>query len=489
MSSTSQLTGSGMEWIYQLAAKLDEVTRLMGKLSADLQDVNLLPHQRDADLEQLKVYGRDPTNADPIFTKEAETLTRHAFNSPSQTTSRNALRCLANALLLRADTRQIFLDLGYEAKACNKLKNESWDDEFLVSRIIFLTTYDTKVDIEKLVDQHHLADNICSNIGRHTKQYVTKQKKVKELDPMEDMALIESLKLLFNLTHFCPQRSTAFSPALPHILLILCKRPISSTKPLDPPIAPLVNSLINLNLEHKDSVAALFPKATPNAIVDRFVEILEKSIKVYVDEELEQLVSPLLTLIRRIYELAPEETQKYMRKVILPSTADRQQPLGRAESLSSRLLRLSTNPTTPQVRESASGLLFDMSDKDATKFVQNVGYGFASGFLFQHNVPIPENALEAYSTSDSEGSNTRASQDSRRTLDGKINPITGQFLDKEEKVEEEPMTQEQKEREAERLFVLFERLKKTGIVDIQNPVEAAFQQGRFEELDDDADSE
>jgi len=146
-----------------------------------------------------------------------------------------------------------------------------------------------------------------------------------------------------------------------------------------------------------------------------------------------------------------------MRKVILPSTTDRQQPLGRAESLSSRLLRLSTNPTTPQVRESVSGLLFDMSDKDATKFVQNVGYGFASGFLFQHNVPIPENALEAYSTSDSESSNTRASQDSRRTLDGKVNPITGQFLDKEEKVEEEPMTQEQKEREAERLFVLFER--------------------------------
>jgi hypothetical protein len=26
--------------------------------------------ERDAALEELKVYGRDPTNADPIFTKE-----------------------------------------------------------------------------------------------------------------------------------------------------------------------------------------------------------------------------------------------------------------------------------------------------------------------------------------------------------------------------------------------------------------------------------
>jgi hypothetical protein len=29
------------------------------------------------------------------------------------------------------------------------------------------------------------------------------------------------------------------------------------------------------------------------------------------------------------------------------------------------------------------------------------------------------------------------------------------------------------------------RLKKTGIVNIQNPVEKAFQEGRFEELSDD----
>jgi hypothetical protein len=38
-----------------------------------------------------------------------------------------------------------------------------------------------------------------------------------------------------------------------------------------------------------------------------------------------------------------------------------------------------------------------------------------------------------------------------------VNPVTGQLLDREENVEEEPMTMEEKEREAERLFVLFER--------------------------------
>jgi hypothetical protein len=68
-----------------------------------------------------------------------------------------------------------------------------------------------------------------------------------------------------------------------------------------------------------------------------------------------------------------------------------------------------------------------------------------------------------------------------------INPITGQRLDKEEQVQMEPMTQEEKEREAERLFVLFERLKATGVMDVVNPVEEAYRSGRIQELSDDED--
>ena len=62
-----------------------------------------------------------------------------------------------------------------------------------------------------------------------------------------------------------------------------------------------------------------------------------------------------------------------------------------------------------------------------------------------------------------------------------VNPITGQKLDMESNLEIE-MTDEEKEREAERLFVLFERMQKLG-VGVQNPVRAAQRSGRFEELD------
>lgn len=348
----------------------------------------------------------------------------------------------------------MFVDLGYEAKMCLKLKNDSRDDEFLVSRIIFLTTYDTNIDLEKLIDQHHLAENICQNIVRHAKQYVTKQKKVKELDPMEGMALVESLKLLFNITHHCPQRQYSFASAVPPILTLVLKSPVSQAKPLEAPIGPLVNALINLPLSTNDNKSVLFPKPAPAANIERFIEILEKSLKAYQDEDLEQVVSPLVTLIRKTYEIAPKDVQKVAQALLLPSQAERNQPLGRAPTLSGRLLRLSTNPGTPQAREQVSQLLFELSGKDATRFVRNVGYGFASGFLFQHNISVPENALEAYSTASSGDSVHSRFSDADSTKP--INPITGQHLDKEVKVEIE-MTQEEKEQEAEKLFVLFDR--------------------------------
>jgi hypothetical protein len=72
-----------------------------------------------------------------------------------------------------------------------------------------------------------------------------------------------------------------------------------------------------------------------------------------------------------------------------------------------------------------------------------------------------------------------------------INPITGQYVSSEKQPDLKDMTDEEKEREAERLFVLFERLKKTGIIDVENPIAKAMQenQGRFEEVHSDSDSD
>lgn len=384
-----------------------------------------------------------------------EILAKHGFNSPSMTTSRIALRCLANALLLRPATRQILIDFDYGAKACARLKNGSWDDEFLISRIIFLTTYGTNVNLEDLIDQHHLADAINQNLHNHAKLY---QQKKPRTDPMEEMALTETLKLLFNITHFCPQRNDTFLTSVPWIITILLKRQLVPNNPMATSTGPLINAMINLSMQKSDdALNALFPKNgnEHTLIAERLLNLLDMSIRSYTDDEIEHQVSPLLTFMRKIYELAPKDVKIFMQKQCLPSDEDRKQVLGKGTNLPSRLLQLSASPLAPQAREAISSLLFEMSEKDARSFVENVGYGFASGFLFQHNVPIPENALEAWSSSSND--DARSSSSSRRP----VNPITGQRLDTEVSSDVPEMTQEEKEREAERLMVLFDRCVKT----------------------------
>lgn len=419
-------------------------------------------------------------------------------------------------MLLSPPTRQAFVDLHYEMKLCQRLKNDNREDEFLVSRLIFLTTYGANLDFENMIDTLRLGEIICHNLARHAKQYeethkverrqtdrsssssikdekaakkdkkalekASKDKKKSapiEPDPMEDMALTETLKLFFNITYFCPSRTDALSPAIPHILRLILKRTVDPVKPMEPPMGQLMNALINLNLEANE--AFFFPRSDPKCYAERFIQLLDMTTTAYPEKDLEKEASPILTVMRKIYAIAPQPVKLHMRMLLLPTEEDRAQPLGQSDTLSSRILRLSTSPVCPNARETLSNLLFEMSDKDAKNFVQNVGYGFASGFLFQHNVPIPENAMEAWSTSGSEGKESMEARSSTSsgaplqrqntmgsvgrtpsnngrvgTSSGAVNPVTGQLLDSEMPIKNN-MTRDEKEREAERLMVLFDR--------------------------------
>ncbi|RDA95423.1 hypothetical protein CP533_5483 [Ophiocordyceps camponoti-saundersi (nom. inval.)] len=395
-------------------------------------------------LEKLKMYGRDPEFADPIFEKDGiSMLLRHAFYSPSSETARAALRVLANAMLLKPETRQMVVDQGFATNACSELKKENWDNELLISRILFLCTYGTNVDLLELIEKHHLADNIVENINRHVKAMSNKSKS--KADPAEESALLETLKLLFNVTHYCNEKISCFNAAAPHLVALLWRNDIKDEKPLDAPFGQLVNGLLNLDLGTEQCRSSLYPKREPCQVSSRILSLLSRAMKAYSDADLEHTVTPLISLVGKLYENAPQAVRDQLQEALLPSDEDRKAVLGRGQTLSARILKNSTNPMAPALRDAISHLLFDLSDKDSTKFVQHVGYGFASGFLFQNNMPVPASAAEAYSTSDSSGASKQ------------VNPITGQFLDQEQRTEGPKWTEEEKQREAERLFVLFER--------------------------------
>lgn len=295
--------------------------------------------------------------------------------------------------------------------------------------------------------------------------------------------LTETLKLLYNLTSFYPGRIQAFTLTISPILELLGKIPLQRPV-LQSPVTQLINALLNLDLSAKwlqppqeTEMSPFFPAEDSNKNINRLASILTLAIRDSKEEDLEITVVPLVTLLRRIFELAPISVKSHMQRSLLPSNEERAQPLGKSDTLASCLLGLSTSPVAPKLREGISSLLFELSNKDATTFVRNVGYGFAAGFLMTHNFPVPENTLKGNGVSDDPGRMVTS-------VDGKeINPITGQRRDMEPKDPGPEMTDEEKEREAEKLFVLFERLKATGVMNVVNPVEKAVQEGRFEEIE------
>lgn len=276
---------------------------------------------------------------------------------------------------------------------------------------------------------------------------------------MDDMALAETLKLLFNITAHDSDVVPLFSGCVGDLFSILMHIKLPSP-PLQQPISLLLNALMNLQMEEE---------ICTEAVISRLIEILAATLSPGSSQDLDKEAMPLVTLLRQVYVAASPSIEQYMKDRLLPDTEQRDKPLGKDDSLPSRLLRL-TGSSKVALKDNLLTLLFELSDSDPTRFIHNIGYGYAAGFLATHRIEIPRDAMQ-------EGSGAS-------TEDDPINPITGQRRAAEPVDDGPEMTDEEKEREAERLFVLFERLKATGVVDVKNPVQQAMEDGRFEEVDD-----
>lgn len=467
--------------------KLAHVIELLSILKDDLSHKKLRPEESLAALEQLKIYGREPKNAEPIFTKEGiEVLAKHGLFGTSSPSSLEALRCLANAMLLEPKTRQILVDLDYAGQAAERLRNEDSDNEFLISRILFLTTYESNIDFNPLLEDHTLGLSLNAHIARHAKQF-TEGGETSQPNAFEQAALSESLKLLFNISIFYPNQIHRFTPSIEAIFNILNKIKIPNP-PLQPPINYLINALINLDLSNHHA----FPKSNPNTNLSTLTTILHHSLTTLLPTQLETLLTPLLTILHKLHASAPPPQKQHLASLLLPTESDRDLPLGKSNTLPSKLLNLTTSATSPNLREAISTLLFELSDRDANTFVRNVGYGFAAGFLLSHDIPVPEFVGGLASQRSTAGENGDVSRGMGKVEEDElVNPVTGQKLSKEEEDDAaaavhrgSEMSEEEKEREAERLFVLFERLRATGVVGVGDPVREAVESGRFEMMGD-----
>lgn len=117
-----------------------------------------------------------------------------------------------------------------------------------------------------------------------------------------------------------------------------------------------------------------------------------------------------------------------------------------------------------------------------------VGYGNAAGFLLTKGFSSPSSSSTAPASSSS------PSPSSSRSANAKlpVNPITALEADPSTPTHDPTMTDADKEREAERLFVLFDRIRRNPAVSLGDgkggqldPVRSAVESGRFEEMDED----
>ncbi|KAI0329912.1 hypothetical protein GY45DRAFT_821832 [Cubamyces sp. BRFM 1775] len=187
------------------------------------------------------------------------------------------------------------------------------------------------------------------------------------------------------------------------------------------------------------------------------------------DQSLDDIMTPLAVLITKLCQ-ADETSRVRMRAWILPEDLDRTSPLeGRADLLG-RLLRLLASVHHTKLKNAVGELLYAVCDSDASTLASYVGYGNVAGFLFNKGIMSAPPPPSGSSSSGASAPTTTASG-------VPINPITG--------IAEKPappieMSDEEKEREAEKLFVLFDRLEKSGALPKEsNPIRKAIQEGKL----------
>jgi hypothetical protein len=104
-----------------------------------------------------------------------------------------------------------------------------------------------------------------------------------------------------------------------------------------------------------------------------------------------------------------------------------------------------------------------------------IGYGNAAGFLFNRGITAPPPNSDVDDCVDKPSVELGFDDQSAAAID----PISGMVKSEEQSTKPlDEMTEEEKEREAEKLFVLFERMEKaTGM---ENPLKKAFHEGKLE---------
>ncbi|KAF9973956.1 hypothetical protein BGZ73_002768 [Actinomortierella ambigua] len=373
---------------------------------------------RNLAIEALKTLGRAPEGCDSIYTTEGiKTLMYQSGLIPAtanwmdSTGSKEALKCLANALLLKPVAREIFETLGGHSICSRKLRNQSWSNEtqFLLCRVLLLVTINSTTIVEDILDKNCGVDNVGA---------VLKTQLARSPDGTmftQSMVLSEALKYIFNLMMVDPkivrekeanwtaeeraeESGKRFQSLTPTLTSILTTIPLNKTTPLSPPHSHAIHVLLNCPVA---AASLLLTRSQQALLLQVLIQMLDDTLKYHLntDEEastdglssgtdLDESIPPLVLVLTNIASTG-EEARLAMKARMLPENVDRSTPLDKGNRFSARLIRRMTSIRYPYIRETVSQLLFVLCGEDPNEFTHNVGYGNAAGFLLNRGLGMP----------------------------------------------------------------------------------------------------
>ncbi|KAI0637602.1 guanine nucleotide exchange factor [Trametes polyzona] len=542
----------------------------------------LTPKDAGHALQAVKSLGKNPAGSEVIASSAnlAALLSFARTYKDDLEASNEAIRCVANAMLLVDQARNTFIEkqVGGGEFALELLEKSTNPERiFLASRLLFLSTvsiFSAGDFIKQLVEakppghSNSITEILGGKLDVLTRAILTGTKFARE-------AMTDLLKFTFNLLLHYPKLvdesssknepkvmgdcwSDRLDGILPYLLRTFSTLPPSFPAPLVAPMTHVIHSLITIPVSPslrsawfprstnsrgspvpskpsgssetsskasrpssnsssqagsptggpvKDPKPGAFDRAwsalsagrrslsrsssphastTPIDVLLRAYDLLDVSLNHYMpgtvepddaavrekcrsetDQTLDDVMTPLAVLITKLCQ-ADENSRMRMREWILPEDLDRTSPLeGRADLLG-RLLRLLASVHHAKLKNAVGEMLFAVCDSDASTLSSYVGYGNVAGFLFNKGImsaPPPARGSSG------------ASAPTATATGVPINPITG--------IAEKPappieMSDEEKEREAEKLFVLFDRLEKSGAIPKEsNPIRKAIQEGKL----------
>ncbi|KAL7410979.1 guanine nucleotide exchange factor [Mrakia frigida] len=212
-------------------------------------------------------------------------------------------------------------------------------------------------------------------------------------------------------------------------------------------------------------------------------------------KEVEEGLAPLFLVLARACSV--EDIRVKVKELIVPDDLDRSAdstPLERRPDVLGRMLRLMLSPVYPQTKIAVGEVFFVLAERNASNMSELVGYGNAAGFLFSKGfTSVPPPTEEPSAPKPPPKPKPTSSPSKSKPSAAPINPMTGLNASASTAMHDTTMTDEEKEREAERLFVLFERMEKNPAVSMgtggeggkmKNPVREAVESGKYGELED-----